>query len=255
MRCRLPPLILAMGLLAGCGKQPADDQVAGAAELREPRVKVPVEQLRGVADDFFEPEDYEVLIVKAPAERVGQGLSELFQAREWRKNTGNAPAPETQQFVFLCQLRGHEWTIVMPGGQWSHLFPRGPLGLEHDLVSEHGARMLSEKVKARTIFAGTEDNSGAFYWQVYDSGRLVEDCECVDGEPRFKSSLRKVSKRKLQDEDFDETEFVNQLLNPDGAYLPVAVAMPCEDGRRGLVVHVWGVDEKDFARVDFLSFR
>jgi hypothetical protein len=223
---------------------------SGAEAAAKAKSNVPVAKLRGLAEDFYAEKNYMGLIVKSSVERTGQALQELFKVKEWRKDTKNAPVDLSGRFALLCQLRGHDWTIVIGGGEWSGLIPQSKETIGRGIVGATGAKMLSEKLNAKAVFAGTEHVSGAFYYEIYESGNLREMFDRAPDFPtRFKSDLRRVDQQEFAKQNFDERGFLNKILIPDGAYLPVA---GIDEGAK---VIVFDVEPKDFARVDFLSFR
>lgn len=82
------------------------------------------------------------------------------------------------------------------------------------------AKHLSKRLKRRAIAFATEDTSGMMAYELYNSGKSIEQAEWERGgeECRFTSTRRKLPKR----EDY-HTSFADEIFRELGIYVPVCV--------------------------------
>jgi hypothetical protein len=226
-------LALLVALVMGCGggqNKPAD--VAPG---------VPVNELRGVDLDFG-GDDEKVMIARAPVEDVARAISKMYGATEWRQDTKNQPVEPAVPSVFVGQLRGHGWSFVATHGE----------PLLKGVVSQQGAKSLSEALQTTVVVMLAEDTSGAFYYEIFASGESLEELQWADGISRFASQLEDVTAQELEEnEEFDPAQRLSEYLNSEDGYIASAYGTRTADGS-GLVFEVAGAAPQDFTRVDYL---
>jgi hypothetical protein len=220
---------------AGCGTR-VDPDLA-----ESPVAAVPVEQLRGVHEEFGVDDD-KAMIVRAPVEAVARAISEKYHATDWKRDTQNRPVELAERSVFVGRLRGHDWSFVAASGE----------PLTEGVVSDASARELSKALKTQAVILVADDTSGSLYYQVFHSGRSLEQLEWDGRLTRFRSRIDGTTAEDLeQDEDFDPIERLHEYLASEDAYIASAYGSPASGGSY-VVFEVVGASTNDFARVDYL---
>jgi hypothetical protein len=160
---------------------------------------VPLAERRGLQGPFEHDLSFFILMVRADIERVTDLFAEEMKAKHVRKAVPRAGLPDCEVFgsaYFPFQGRGHAWTTVV-----------------HQLDSEGIyrpalARRLSERLKTRAIFAGSQDTAGTIDYILYDSGKLAEVFHWGD----------LVKFRLLNPAEFERAQQEGFLIQPYGYY-------------------------------------
>lgn len=127
----------------------------------------------------------ESILVRAPLPVVARKLAEA--ARRWSRNVLGKAIVVGCPGLFVLQLRGHAWTVVLPfGHSW--------------LTGQGEALELSRKLAARVLTFYVSDTAGSVGYSLLDCGEEVEWLSGYASSPQqrsFRSRRRRVALRQL----------------------------------------------------------
>jgi len=90
-------------------------------------------------------------------------------------NPGKRLADVLERLVLVYQLRGYEWTLLDSPGNRIYL---------------DTAEVLSKKLKTRAMLHAYENTGGVYFYQLYESGRVIEEFG-LGPSPEFDESNRR----------------------------------------------------------------
>jgi hypothetical protein len=193
-----------------------------------------------------------LVLLSAPVEDVCEALKKETARRE--RDVLGGEVVLGQEGLFVFRLRGHAWTEVL------HNHPHG---CTYELTPRW-AGLLSRRLGTKAIWYCVNDTCSCTGYSFFQSGKLRESFEFVEGQPyRFRSEIRSPPVKELQDEwGFVEWFFVEQDAFEPGItfayFLGRGVARP---GERVIVQNPgheladFGVSRPGMERVDYLELR
>ncbi|MDX2244878.1 MAG: hypothetical protein NW224_29740 [Leptolyngbyaceae cyanobacterium bins.302] len=151
-----------------------------------------VAEMRGVCTFEY---DGTTLFVKADVEAVARSLSEERNASCWQQNVVGQEVELAEQCFFIFRFNQHTWTTVIARDHSVVDFATGKEAkqLSREIfqqkveqarsleLNEEDARLLSMRLKTRTIYYGVSDTACALSYRIYENGELLEKLETDDG--------------------------------------------------------------------------
>ncbi len=196
-----------------------------------------IETLRGV---FDVDGNYNELYVLAPADKTAAALTELRGAKSWQKQVDDHGVTLTEHGCFVIQFKGHRWSQVL-----DPVWNRGYSG---------EAEELSQTLNTRAIYFSYSDTAGAFEYNLYESGKLLERlafCEGhVDG---YESKLRQIDPKQIEKQ---RTGFVDAFFKDQdlvAAIIAYSVLVPAENSAAGQRLTFDHIEWYEFNRIDYIE--
>lgn len=196
-----------------------------------------IETLRGV---FDVDGNYNELHVLAPVDKTTAALNELRAAKGRQNHVDDKGVTLAEHGCFVLRFKGHQWSQVLDP-DWNQGY-----------ASE--AEDLSRALDTRVIYFSYSDTAGAFEYDLYESGRLLERLRFCEGHVEaFGSKLRKVNAKQIemQRTDFADAFFKDQDLLT--SIIEYSVLVPAADSAAGRCVQFDHIDWYEFDRIDYIE--
>jgi hypothetical protein len=168
--------------------------------MADPAGVLDIESFRGVMT--FDTNEI-LLLVRAPFAKVCDAWQKRKKLKPWTKNAiGKSVTIGTNNYA-IYQIKSLDWVVI---DNFSGAFQ-----------SPEDAEALSKQLNTRAIFYGNSDTGGVTQYDVYDSGKPVENFEAGVSGLKFHSDIRDV---ESPEDGPDIYPFVHDFFAEQEAYLP-----------------------------------
>lgn len=224
-----------------------------------------IAEMRGVCSFEY---NGTTVFVKACVEDVARVLSEERNANRWQQNVVDQEVELSEQCFFVFRFNGHTWTnIIARNHLVADLFTSEEAKqlsretLEQRIqqaqsleLNEEDPRLLSIRLKTRTIYYGVSDAACALGYHVYENGELLEKLETGEGYEitEWQSTIHDAGEEQVGE---DVEGWVDQLFRENDALEPSITFMHWV----GYVMHKPGHKittrdpENSLERADFIA--
>ena len=201
------------------------------------RRKVPLETQRGLVSTDL---NSHMILVRASVEAVAEAWASIRNTSIWERDVFEQEVELTNCCFRVFQFTGHPWTIVCGENIWSY----------REYLKTEEAAQLSQILQTQAIDYGVSDTAGAYGYDFFESGKLMERFDCCD-EIEFESQLRQVALDKFNGVD----EFMDAFMRSQDAYVPAfrSGLGYCGTGKRVRLAIV-GLDPEDL-RMDYVAVK
>lgn len=145
-------------------------------------------------------------LVENSVEKVANTLIDIKGHKVWKKDAYNQVIKVYENSIFVFQLKGHSWTIILESNK------RIP---ERFLIAED-VKKISEALKTKSFFYSGSDSAGITKYSLFDNGILLEklyfEGEVID----FESKVRKFENIT----EYSGYDLAYFLLQQYDAYIP-----------------------------------
>jgi len=184
--------------------------------------------------------EWAVAAVEARIDAVTHALVARHRPEGWASDVGRKPVAPARRPCFVLQLQGHRWCLVLRTIAW----------VDDASIQEirSDARALSQTLSAQALSFTGQQSSGLVRYEVFHSGRVIEEAEWEGEElSRFRSETREKPKGPLGPE-----VVVDLLFRERGLYLPTCW-LDSDGGHMWISLEDLPVSAVE--RADFLALR